>query len=184
MRRIDIPVDEPVCLGFWDGGICVSQGDPNPARVAKLDPQTGRVLCEIPTEGFDPCGLGFNPLGSTEVGDELWVCDEYAPGIFRFKTDATEQRAFLWPEGGAGYALAATRDGVWHLGGCLVKHDFAGKVMDWGERPFGDASAGVAWDGKNLWALDRKNKRICMIEKTASGREITAALAAERKQGK
>ena len=51
-----------------------------------------------------------------------------------------------------------------------------GPLLDWGEKPFGIATAGIAWDGKNLWALDAKNKRICVIEKTESGKEITASL--------
>ena len=45
-------------------------------------------------------------------------------------------------------------------------------------------ASGIAFDGENLWALDNKNKRICIIEKTESGKEITEALAAERKRGK
>ena len=39
---------------------------------------------------------------------------------------------------------------------------------------------GLACDGENLWALDEKNKRICIIEKTESGRDLTDELAARR----
>lgn len=170
VRRIDIPLDEPACLGFWDGGLCVSQCDPNPSRFVKLDPMAGNVLFELPMEGFEP--LGLNPLGSAQVGDELWVCDEYAPGVYRFKTDNLEQKTFVCPPGGGGCALAPTKDGVWHLGGELVKNSFDGQIMDWGEKPFGDDTTGIAWDGRNLWALDSRNGRICMIEKTESGRNL------------
>ncbi len=37
--------------------------------------------------------------------------------------------------------------------------------MDRGERPFGGYE-GVVWDGEQLWAIDKSNRRICAIEKT------------------
>ena len=40
--------------------------------------------------------------------------------------------------------------------------------VDWGEIPFGKLS-GLAWDGKNLWAIDNATKRICVIEKAKFG---------------
>ena len=52
-----------------------------------------------------------------------------------------------------------------------------------GERPFGSATNGIAWDGRNLWALDTEDDRICIIEKTESGKEITTAQAAKRGRG-
>jgi len=45
----------------------------------------------------------------------------------------------------------------------FVRTKMDGTILDWGEQPVG--WAGVAWDGKVLWALDRKNKRICIVEK-------------------
>lgn len=40
--------------------------------------------------------------------------------------------------------------------------------------------AGVAYDGTRLWALarERERKRGCVVEKTASGKEIIPALPA------
>ena len=36
----------------------------------------------------------------------------------------------------------------------------------------------LAWDDKNLWMLDARNKLLCIIEKTESGREDTDPLTA------
>ena len=58
--------------------------------------------------------------------------------------------------------------------GCM-----SGPVLDFGDKPFGDASAGIAWDGRHLWVLDANEGRICAIEKTESGKELSAALAAK-----
>ena len=57
------------------------------------------------------------------------------------------------------------------------------KLLDWGDRPFGDALRGIAYDGENLWALDNRNKRICIIEKIESGPELSAASAAKLRGG-
>ena len=56
------------------------------------------------------------------------------------------------------------------LSPALIKTDLDGAFLDWGEKPFGNQD--IAWDGKNLWALDSKNKRICIIEKTKSGKHL------------
>ncbi|MHC4986404.1 MAG: hypothetical protein ACYTFO_09655, partial [Planctomycetota bacterium] len=45
---------------------------------------------------------------------------------------------------------------------------------DWGEAPFGLNTAGVTTDGDDLWVLDAKDNRICLITKTDSGVALTA----------
>ena len=85
--------------------------------------------------------------------------------------------------------------GVWFDGWdqpMLIKSDRNGwRLLDYGDRPFAGPTDffshpgpgycdGMAWDGSQLWALDARNRRLCVIEKTESGREITDALAARR----
>ena len=72
-------------------------------------------------------------------------------------------------------------DEIWALSSwapALARTNLAGDLLDWGERPFGFRSP-IASDGHHLWAVDDKDKRICIIEKTESGKELTAALAAK-----
>ena len=49
--------------------------------------------------------------------------------------------------------------------------DRHGHLLDWGEKPFDGRCDGIAHDGKQLWALDRKTKRICAIVKTTDNQE-------------
>ena len=51
------------------------------------------------------------------------------------------------------------------------------RLLDWGEKPFGDSATGIVWDGRNLWALDAGEKRICIIEKTETGKQLARCLA-------
>ena len=67
-------------------------------------------------------------------------------------------------------------DSVWHcdwLTPLLIRSTRKGKLLDWGERPFPEVG-GITHDGKNLWVLDGKANRLCVIEKTESGRELMA----------
>ena len=57
----------------------------------------------------------------------------------------------------------------------MYKSDLNGNLVDFADAPFfkgmeGDwiaqmGAQGLAFDGQNLWALDAKDKRICVIEK-------------------
>ena len=169
------PLSEPVGLGSWDGGVCILQCDPHPGRLVKLSPETGNIEREAPVADF--C-----PTGCAKVGNELWVCDNYDSGVYRICTRDMSKQSFMMLAGPGPVAIAAAADGVWHLEGdsVLVKSDFDGRLVDWGEKPFGKDTTGIAFDGNGLWVLDNKNKRICLIEKTDSGKEITQALAAKR----
>ena len=80
--------------------------------------------------------------------------------------------------------LASIGDDIWATDGwapAIVRTNLEGELLDWGEKPFDWPP--IAWDGDNLWAIDREHKRICIIEKTESGREITRAVAATRERG-
>ena len=70
--------------------------------------------------------------------------------------------------------LASEGSAVWHTDAwapAIIKSDSTkhGQLLDWGEKPFDGQCAGIAHDGKNFWALDAKNKRICVIERTSGG---------------
>jgi hypothetical protein len=91
--------------------------------------------------------------------------------------------------GGPGPAtLAADGQTLWHVdfwapGIFRSGTDRHGQLLDWGEKPFDGHCAGLAWDGRHLWALDERNKRICVIEKSRgaaqSYRWLSRALTVE-----
>ena len=74
----------------------------------------------------------------------------------------------------------------------VVDHPFAGKIVEkevlmllraqrpdggWGEKPFDRRCDGLTWDGEQLWGLDNRQKRICVIEKAVRPSSLTSAEA-------
>jgi hypothetical protein len=118
---------------------------------------------------------------ATEVGGKIWVADGWLyPGAI---LDPIKPDSDLSPDAGPDHrleprlagalptGLAPTDNGVWHTdfwAPVLVKSGPSGQLLDWGEKPFPGLS-GIAWDGRNLWALDSQPKRICVIEKALAG---------------
>jgi hypothetical protein len=109
------------------------------------------------------------------------------------KPESAEYILLACPTGGMGTDLAASEDGVWHFDRewhAIVKTSVTTepvswndesavnyhtpKPMDWGEKPFGGSTKGIAYDGKNLWVLDSEKARIYIVEKTKPGRKLTA----------
>ena len=66
--------------------------------------------------------------------------------------------------------MTSVGDTIWcvdFLGPTIIAskpHD-DGRIVDWGEKPFGSHTTGIAHDGRDLWVLDNKGKRVCIIEK-------------------
>ncbi|MBM4143492.1 MAG: hypothetical protein FJ225_07885 [Lentisphaerae bacterium] len=66
--------------------------------------------------------------------------------------------------------MAGAGNTVWHIDGfspmiARSGMDAHGQLLDWGDKPFGEDTTGIAWDGRSLWVLDNGKKRICEIEK-------------------
>ncbi len=157
-KRLKLSFKKAKSVGWWDGGPGVVQSKPK--RLLKLDPETGDIVREVSLAKLEW------PQGFAQVGNELWVYDAWFGTIMRIDPKRPEKRRHHGHTGG-GSRITAMPDGV-----CCIQ-DFAplivqthtkGKLLDWAETPF-DGCAGLAWDGKKLWALDAKAKRICIIEK-------------------
>jgi hypothetical protein len=175
LRTIRLPDGRTEGLGLWDGQLAAIQSDPK--RVLKLDRRTGEVLREIPI-GF----AAWPGCGIAQVSGMLWVTDGYLfpgwvvdpenpfpeppPGAI----DDMAWRARLEPHlaGPLPVHLAPTPEGVWQTdfwSQLLLESGPGGALVDWAEKPFGPATAGIAWDGENLWALDGAQGRICIVRR-------------------
>ena len=104
------------------------------------------------------------------VDGELWVSDGFNGMVVRRKADNPEKTYFLTLGGPQPISIAAVPNGVWHIDAfapIIAKTSSQGKLLEWGEKPFDGRCDGLVWDGKQLWALDNEDKRICVIERNA-----------------
>jgi len=179
LKRLKLPSKGPNGIGWWRQLLAVSQWEPR--GVALVDPETGEQRQLIPMKGWLE-----EPGGVTKLNGKLWVADGWNWVVIRVdpkKPEKLEHVLMSCPTGGGWSDVAAAGDGIWHFDRfwpALVKTPARAKVigwtpeaarsyetpepLDWGEKPF-PGLAGVAWDGKQLWALDGRRKRICVIEK-------------------
>ena len=112
-----------------------------------------------------------------QVNGRLWLSDGYLfPGWALDPTDPKQFGEGVDPFSLPGLCLAAPlglhwaamEDGVWmddYWARCLIKSAPDGKLLDWGDRPFGGAIGGLTTDGDRLWALNVKGMRLCSIVK-------------------
>ena len=209
VRSVAMPVPNVQSIAWWDDALAAGVVEPD--RIIQIAPDTGEIRREIPLTGdMTPHAVvqvGDKLWSWTKVAWAACVIDPEGP-LPAERRDLIIPAAWTW--GGVPY-LAAAPDGVWQGSGMLMKMDrdhtpliwddatFScrwqtgetatandvpnARLLDWGEVPFGNALRGIAQDGQNLWALDADEKRICIIEKTESGQEITAALTAGDEAG-
>jgi hypothetical protein len=152
-----------------------------------VDPEDGTLRKVFPIDAQ------WGPCGSTQIGDDLWIAHGCWMCVVNPETGETHGQRHTnygsWP-----VDIAAEDGAIWHTdewAPFLFKSDLSDHLLEFFEQPFFErlqdglpATRGIAHDGKYLWALDHKGKRICIIEKTESGKEITKAMAAKRKTGK
>ena len=169
VARLPLPAGKPRWLGSWRDELVLTQGDPwagGEKRLLLLDAQDGTVERELSLDKFTHVG------GATEVNGQLWIVDSFFGWL-----DRVDPEQAGTPEPDPGDTLAGpmpcyvtpANGGVWHCdvwAPAIIKSDFQGRFLDWGERPFGWVQ-GLAWDGRHLWALDSDQKRLCEIEKAA-----------------
>jgi hypothetical protein len=166
LRRLKLPEGKNQGLGWWNGGLGVTQSDPK--RLLKLNPETGEIIGEVPLEIMDWIN------GFAQVNGEVWVADGFQGNVLRLDAARPGEGRPYVLGGPIPADLAAVPDGVWHCDiwapGIMktslegrTPHD--GHLIEWAEKPFDGRCDGLAWDGEDLWALDNTNKRVCIIER-------------------
>jgi hypothetical protein len=163
-KRLSIPFEKVGGIGWWDDGLGVTQKDEK--RLIKLNPESGQIVQELQLKGPD----WVQVFDFARVNGELWISDGFNGMVVRRKADNPEKTDFLTLGGPQPISISADSNGVWHIDAfapIIAKTSFEGKLLEWGEKPFNGRCDGLAWDGKQLWALDTEGKRICVIEKNA-----------------
>ncbi|MFC1525408.1 hypothetical protein ACFL6X_01200 [Candidatus Latescibacterota bacterium] len=167
LHSIPAPADDLHTMA-WDGALAVTQNDPK--RLSRIDPGSGAVLNSIDLDTpFEEFG------GSASVGDKVWICDCFMPCVWESDPTTDGKLAYRLLAGPGPVGLCAQEDSVWHFDWILpllIRSDAEGKLLDFGDVPFAEGVAGIAFDGEHLWALNSADRRVCMLEKTESGRRL------------
>ena len=175
VAKLKLPFDDAAGLGWWDDSLLVTR---HKAKLLLwLDPKTGEAQRTIDLKKMEWIG---DPV---RVGDEIRVTDHYMAVFRSVRPDKPERLGWCHPPGAISDRACFAGDGIWHIDAwtpTIIKSDPGGELLDWGEQPFDAECRAVAWDGSSLWALDAKGKRLCIIEKSETGRKVTEHLAAVR----
>jgi len=180
LHGIKLP-DNIAGIAWSNGSLLATQ--PHRRAVLYVDPDTGSVQREIIAEDGSLSAMA-------EVGGRIWVADDFFGGIHSLD-DGKINPNVQWLAGGNAVDMAPSDGLFWYIDSfsrLLILNDpnRPMTLIDWAGAPFGHNTSGLAWDAKHLWALDAANHRICMIEKSESGRRasegnIARALEAEKK---
>ncbi|MHC5058213.1 MAG: hypothetical protein ACYTKD_26440 [Planctomycetota bacterium] len=145
-------------VAWWEGALATTGTEPKELR--RVDARTGEVLLKIPLDFVEWLNHPVVVEGKVLVGDGfnggVWTVDPERPDQRRFTTLGAPIPLAMCPEGRS----------VWHAdiwAPAIVRSDVEGRLLDWGEKPFG--VAGLAHDGERLWALHGAKRRLCVIEK-------------------
>jgi|TARA_Y100000310_G_scaffold336490_1_gene421160 hypothetical protein len=175
-RRLKLDVEHGRYIGWRDGDLLLTQQLPTEQgwmshektrRLLTIDAMTGEVQKEELLDGL------FEVKGVAQVGDQLVVADGFLNSVAFFDTNLKLERLRVLGAPGS-IELTAQDQTLWHtdwlLTEIIFRSDLSGKLLDWGTAPFQGGCAGLAFDGRNLWALDHSGHRVCMIEKTDAGK--------------
>ena len=161
LKTIPLPYDGQVYpLGLWDGALTLTHnGDDR--TLYKIDQESGETLAKMPLDF-----MGYFTGTATQIDGKLILGDHWEGGTMVIDpADPAKSRCHLSVPG-TPMSIAVHGDVMWMAEGwanALICTDLEGKLLDWGESPFGNHC--VAYDGKHVWALDNEKKLICAIEK-------------------
>ena len=176
VKKVKLPEGNGRGFGWWDGAIAVNQGCPwekDPKRLVKVDPDTGKVLQEIPLDMLNHAG------GVAQVNGNAWVVDSFYGWLMSLDASGEKVRSHVSLAGPLPVAIAPDDGALWHDDlwvPFFIKSglDHDGQYIDCIEKPFrepfarkpyGGVVRGMGYDGKNLWVLDNTNKQIVMLRK-------------------
>ncbi len=190
IKSVPLPDGTGRGLGVWDGALAYTTGKPwtkDSLLLYKLDAGNGKVLQTISFDNPKTWPLEtMHMAGVAQVGARIWVVDSYSGAIVSVDPARPEERQMLRMAGPLSIAIAPAGDAVWTIDGWspyIIKSDLEGRYLACGERPFAGSADGLAWDGRQLWALDADNHRICVIERTETAPAEVAATKGVREQG-
>ena len=190
LKTLPVNAENVRGVGWCDGKLLLAQRKPN--SVMEADPHTGEILRVVRIKG----DIVFELSGVAPVADKIWACDDFCPCIWEYDPSQVEfsgeeghptaicsNPRYIGLAGPGPFDIAVHGKSVWHcdwMTPLLIRSGLDGRLLDWGERPFPEV-AGITYDGENLWVLDGKEKRLCIVlrKDSVSGQEDILLLQAE-----
>jgi hypothetical protein len=145
-------------VAWWDGALACVGGKPK--ELKKVDPGSGEVLGSVSLETM------HDVIGPEVVAGKVLVGDGFNCCVSVHDPQKPEKLRMQCLAGPGPACMAADGEAVWHAdywAPGIIKSDLDGRLLEWGDQPV--QVSGLAHDGEKLWALDKKNKRICSLEK-------------------
>jgi len=176
VKKVKLPEGNGRGFGWWDGALAVNQGCPwekDPKRLLNIDPETGKILREFSLDFLNHVG------GVTQVDEKVLVVDSFFGWLDCLDADGKVSRDHISLAGPLPVALAPDGEALWHDDlwvPFFIKSglDHDGQYLDciekpfrepYAKKPYGGVVRGMGYDGENLWVLDNKEKRICLLKK-------------------
>ncbi|MFC1452805.1 hypothetical protein ACFLSJ_05610 [Verrucomicrobiota bacterium] len=170
LSRTQLPGKEPWSvggIGWWDDSLAAVQRKPE-KKLFQIAPDTGAVRKEVKTGG---------QWAPVQIEDEIWLGTGNLRYVHNLK-DSTKNGARDSICGGPIFLTSQKGDMWlcdWLVPSLLFKCDRKGVLLDFADAPFFKSMEGswedqlgvrgITWDGENLWVLDNKSKRICVIQR-------------------
>ena len=177
VKKVKLPEGNGRGFGWWDGALAVNQGCPwekDPKRLLKIDPETGKILREFSLDFLNHIG------GVAQVDKKVLVVDSFFGWLNALDIDGKVSRDHISLAGPLPVAIAPDGEALWHDDlwvPFFIKSglDHDGQYLDciekpfrepYAKKPYGGVVRGMGYDGENLWILDNKEKRICLLKKS------------------
>jgi len=153
-------------IGIWDGDLTLTTHGKD-RTLFRIDVDTGEVVRRVSLRF-----LGDFLSTAAQMGDKLIIGDHWDSGISVLDVaNPTRRIRHVRTPSGTPQAIAVAGDEFWLAdiwAPSVVRTNLQGKRIEWAEKPFG--SVGIAWDGIQLWALDPKKKRLCVVKRATKER--------------
>ncbi len=162
-RRLELPFEGARGLGMWGSSLALTIDSPN--MIVKLDPASGKIEQDVPID------FVLDPTAACEIDGFIWIGDACTRALWKINPDDPTDRERAMLSGPSPSAITPAGKSVWHIDCCapgVYRSNAKGRLLEWGDKPFGASTAGLAWDGRRLWALDGRNRRVCQIKRRAT----------------
>jgi len=158
-RQIDLP-EGANSIGWIGDALLAVRADPN--VLYRICPFSGEVREETALDFWG------DARGVAAVGNRLAIGNLHCGGVHLSDAEGQISPHPHMLAGSWVTDLTGAGDTIWHLDGfspALVHSglDQHHHLLEWGDQPFGESTAGVAHDGSSLWLLDNDTHRVCSI---------------------